>query len=175
MMIVNSRKHNVQFVMTLDNCSMLKDQKREEKRNILWTKKLWNGCYLPVSQEHNAKTPKERKACMICKHSHPTVLHRYLPKKRQPNLTSDHKVDVPPAEDKKLMTSNFTEMDIKWNSSSIESKVISMCMVPVNGSHSKSNKEVSTYAMLGNFIKVDMEQLTEKLILQSRLLMENRV
>ena len=50
-----------------------------------------------------------------------------------------------------------------------------MCMVPVNGSYSKSNKEVSTYAMLGNFIKVDMEQLTEKLILQSRLLMENRV
>ena len=50
-----------------------------------------------------------------------------------------------------------------------------MCMVPVTGSHSKSNKEVSTYAMLGNFIKVDMEQLTEKLILQSRLLMENRV
>ena len=50
-----------------------------------------------------------------------------------------------------------------------------MCMVPVNGRHSKSNKEVSTYAMLGNFIKVDMEQLTEKLILQSRLLMENRV
>ena len=112
---------------------------------------------------------------MICKHSHPTVLHRYLPKKRQPNLTSDHKVDVPPAEDKKLMTSNFTEMDIKCNSSSIESKVISMCTVPVKSNHSKSNKEVSTYPMLGSFIKEDMEQLTKKLILQSRLLMQNRV
>ena len=112
---------------------------------------------------------------MICKHSHPTVLHRYLPKKRQPNLTSDHKVDVPPAEDKKLMTSNFTEMDIKCNSSSIELKVISMCTVPVIGNHSKSNKEVSTYAMLGNFIKEDIEQLTKTLILQSRLLMENRI
>ena len=107
---------------------------------------------------------------MICKHSHPTVLHRYLPKERQPNLTSDHKVDVLPAEDKKLMTSNFTEMDIKCNSSNIESKVISMCAVPVKGSHSKSNKEVSTYAMLGYFIKKEMEQLTKKLILQSRLL-----
>ena len=48
------------------------------------------------------------------------------------------------------MTSNFSEMNVKCNSSSIESKIISMFVVPVNVSHSKSKKEFSTNGMLGN-------------------------
>ena len=100
---------------------------------------------------------------MICKQSHPTGLHGYLPKKKQPKLTSDPKGGVPPVDDKKLMTSNFAEMDIKCNSSSMESKIISMCVVPVKISHSKSKKEISTYAMLdncsqGTFIKEDIQK-----------------
>ena len=59
-----------------------------------------------------------------------------------------------------------------------------MRVVPVKVSHSKSKKEFSTHAMLdncsqGTFIKEDvkknLEQLAEKLILQSKLSTENRV
>ena len=63
-------------------------------------------------------------------------------------MTSDPKDGVPPVDNKKLMISNFAEMDIKCNSSSIELKIISMCLVPVKGIHSKSKEECSTYAML---------------------------
>ena len=54
-------------------------------------------------------------------------------------------------------------MNIKCNSSSIESKVISMCVVPVKVSYSKSKKEFSMYAMLdncsqGTFIKEDIQK-----------------
>ena len=146
----------------LDNCSMFKDQKRKGSK-ILWKKKLCYVCYSPVSQDHNAKTCKQRRTWMICKQSDPTGFHGYLPKKKQPKLTSDPKDGVPPVDDKKLMTSNFAEMDIKCNSSSMESKIISMCVVPVKISHSKSKKEISTYAMLdncsqGTFIKEDIQK-----------------
>ena len=54
-------------------------------------------------------------------------------------------------------------MNIKCNSSSIESKVISMCVVPVKVSYSKSKKEFSMYAMpdncsQGTFIKEDIQK-----------------
>ena len=122
----------------LDNCSMFKDQTLEERSKTIWKKKLWYGYYSPVSQDPNAKTCKQRRTCMICKQSHPLGLHGYLPKKKQPKVTSDTKDGVPPVDDKKLMTSN------------IESKIISMCVVPVKISHSKSKEELSTYAMLEN-------------------------
>ena len=100
---------------------------------------------------------------MVCKQSHATGLHGYLPKKNEHKVTSDPKDGVPPVNNKKLMTSNFAEMDIKCNSSSIESKIISMCVLPVKVSHSKSKKEFSTYAVLDNcrqvmFIKEDIQK-----------------
>ena len=100
---------------------------------------------------------------MVCKQSHATGLHGYLPKKKEHKVTSDPKDGVPPVNNKKLMTSNFAEMDIKCNSSSIESKIISMCVLPVKVSHSKSKKEFSTYAVLDNcrqvmFIKEDIQK-----------------
>ena len=100
---------------------------------------------------------------MVCKQSHATGLHGYLPKKKERKVTSDPKDGVPPVNNKKLMTSNFAEMDIKCNSSSIESKIISMCVLPVTISHSKSKKEFSTYAVLDNcrqvmFIKEDIQK-----------------
>ena len=100
---------------------------------------------------------------MVCKQSHATGLHGYLPKKKEHKVTSDPKDGVPPVNNKKLMTSNFAEMDIKCNSSSIESKIISMCVLPVKVSHSKSKKEFCTYAVLDNcrqvmFIKEDIQK-----------------
>ena len=53
-------------------------------------------------------------------------------------MTSESKDGDTPVDNKKLMTSNFAEMDIKCNSSSIESKITNMCVVPVKVSHSKS-------------------------------------
>ena len=135
----------------LDNCNMFKDQTLEKRSKILWKKKLCYGCYSLVSQDHNAKTCKQRRTYMICKQSHPTGLHVYLPNKKQPKVTSDPKDGDPPVNDRKLMASNFAEIDIKCNSSSIESKIISMCVVPVKVSHSKSKKEFFTYAMLDNW------------------------
>ena len=143
MVTVNSRKYNVQFVMkamilTIAICSRIKHLRRETK--FYGRKKLCYGCYSLVSQDHNAKTCKQRRTYKICKQSHPTGLHGYLPNKKQPKVTSDPKDGVPPVTDRKLMASNFAEMDIKCNSSSIESKIISMCVVPVKVSHSKSKK-----------------------------------
>ena len=97
----------------LENCSIFKDQTLEERSKILWKKKLCYGCYSPVSQDHNAKTCKQRRTCKICKQFRPTGLQGYLPKKKRPKVTNDPKDDVLPIHNKKLMTSNFAEMNIK--------------------------------------------------------------
>ena len=94
-------------------------------------------CY--TKQKINLACPKQRRICMICMQSHPTGLHRYLPKKKQTKVTSDPKDGVAAVDNKKLMISNFAEME-KCNSSSIESKIIRMCEVPVKVSYSKSKK-----------------------------------
>ena len=168
----------------LDKCRMFKDQILDERSKILWKKKLCYGSYSPVSQGHNEKSYKQRRTCKICKQSHPTGLHGYLPKKKQPKVTSDSKDSVPLVNNKKMMTSNFAEMDIKCNSSSIESKIISMWVVPVKVSHSKLKKnflrmQSSTIAVKGSSskktFKKKLEQLTEKLVLQSRLSMDKSV
>ena len=88
-----------------NDCSMFKDQTLEERSKILWKKKLCYGCYSPLSQDHNAKTCKQRRICKVCTQSHPTGLHGYLPKKKQPKVTSDPKDGFLPVDDKKLMTS----------------------------------------------------------------------
>ena len=142
---------------------MFKDHTPEERSKILWKKKLCYGCYSPVSKDHNAKTCKQRRTCMISKQSHATALRGCLPKKEQPKVTRDPKDGAAPIDDKKLITSNLAEMDIKCNSSIIKSKIISMCVVPVKVSHSKSKKEFSTYTVLdscsqGTFIKEDIQK-----------------
>ena len=134
----------------LDNCSMFKDQALEERSEILWIKSLWYGYYSPVSQDHYTKTCKQRRTCMICKQSHPTGLHGYISKTKQPKVANDPKDGVPPVNDKKLKASNFAEMDVKFNSSNIESKIISMCVVPAKISHSEPKNKFSAYAMLDN-------------------------
>ena len=80
-----------------------------EEKFVLWM-------LFTSSQDHNAKSCKHRRTRKTCKQSHPTGLHEYVPKKKQPKVTSDPKDGVPPVDDKKLMTSNFAEMDIKCNS-----------------------------------------------------------
>ena len=94
---------------------MFKDKTLEKRSKILCYKKLCYGRCSPVSQDHKAKTCKQRRTCKLCKQSHPTGFHAYLPKKKQPKATSDSKDGVPPVDNKKLMTSNFAEMDIKCN------------------------------------------------------------
>ena len=152
MVTVNSRKYNVQFVMKavvlkIAVYSRIKHLRREAK---YYGRKSCYGCYSPVSQDHNAKTCKQRRTCKICKQFRPTGLQGYLPKKKRPKVTNDPKDDVLPIHNKKLMTSNFAEMNIKCNSWNIESKIINICVVPVKVSHSKSKKEFSVYAMLNH-------------------------
>ena len=113
----------------LGNCSMFKDQTLEERSKMLRKKKLCYGYYSPVSQDHNAKTGKQRITCMICKQSHPTGLHVYLPKKKH--------------------RKNF----LRTQCSAIAVKV-------------RSSKKT---------FRKNLEQLAGKLILQPRLLVENRV
>ena len=163
---------------------MFKHQVLDERSKILWKKKLCYGIYSPVSQDHNAKSYKQRRTCKICKQSHPAGLHRYLSKKKQPKVTSNSKDDVPLVDNKKMMTSNFAEMYIKCYPSSIESKIINMWVVSVKASHSKSKKtflrmRCSAITVKGRsskktFIK-HLEQLAEKLILWSRLSMDKSV
>ena len=85
-------------------------------------------------------------------------------------MTSDSKGGVSPVDNKKLMTSNFAEMDIKCNSSSIESNIISMCVVPVIQNQRKNflRMQCLTIAVKGHLSKKtfrkNLEQLAEKQI-----------
>ena len=49
------------------------------------------------------------------------------------------------------LKSNFAGMDLKAASARITSNVISMCFVLVKVSYAGTKKQISTYAMLGNY------------------------
>ena len=118
MVTVNSRKYNVQFVMkavvlTIAVYSRIKHLRREAK---YYGRK---SCAMDVIHQYHKITMQnhvQRRTWKICKQFRPTGLHGYLPKQKQPKVTNDPKNDVLPIGNKKLMTSNFAEMNVKCNS-----------------------------------------------------------
>ena len=130
----------------LDKCEDFMKKSVEDRSKFLAKNKLCYGCYTPISSDSNASSCKQRRVCTICKEKHPTGLHGYKhPRKGklEDNSTNSNK-------------NSMTCATAKMNS-----RVVSMCIVPVKVRHVHSGKEIQTYAMLdccskGTFICTDL-------------------
>ena len=103
---------------------------------------------LKTNAGHIAKTFTQRLTCSSCKENHPTPLHGYTPNnksKADGNQTGDGGGNL------KNNFAGFSN-DLKCASMTgkTESKVISMCIVPVMVKHEYGKVMITTYAMLGN-------------------------
>ena len=124
------------------------DKTLKERIKFLAKQKSCNGCLKPMTEVHNAKTCTQRLTCSSCKGNHPTPLHGYIPNKKS-------KTDGNQAVDGEgNLKSNFACLNNDLKCASLkgkkESKVISMCIVPVKVKHEDGKDTITTYAMLDN-------------------------
>ena len=118
----------------------------KDRSKFLAKNKLCYGCYMPISSDHNARSCKQRRVCTICKEKHPTGLHGY--KHPRKSKLGDN-------------STNSNENSMTCATTKMESRVVSMCIVPVKVRHVHSGREIQTYAMLdccsqGTFINTDL-------------------
>ena len=119
----------------------------KERTKILAKGKLCFGCYQPMTENHNAKSCKQRLVCRLCFELHPTGMHDYM--KRKTN--EDHDNTQP----RELGTDTVKCASVNGK---LDAEIISMCIVAVWVGHKSTRKMVMTYAMLdnctqGSFIK----------------------
>ena len=140
----------------MGNCNIFNKQTVEERSRTLTKKKLCDGCYMPITADHNTSTCSNRTICKICNQKHPTGLHGYVPKRRGGSNISATTSSANPLENDNLgassvpVVSNVAEMDTKCASTGIPGKIISMCVVPVKIGQVGTRREVSTLAILDN-------------------------
>ena len=124
------------------------DKTLKERIKFLAKRKSCYGCLKPMIEGHNAKTCTPRLTCSSCKGNHPTPLHGYAPNKKS-ETDGNQAVDG-----ERNLKSNFAGFnnDLKCASMTrkTESKVISMCIVPVKVKHEDGKDTITTYAMLDN-------------------------
>ena len=117
----------------LGKCQNFMEKSVEDRSKFPAKNKLCYGCYTPISSDHNARSCKQRSVCTICKEKHTTGLHGYkhpMKRKLEENSTNSNE---------NSMTCATTKMN---------SRVVSMCIVPVKVRHVHSGKEIQTYAIL---------------------------
>ena len=79
----------------LDKCKELNNNMPvDERSKMLRRKRLWYGCYLPVSAEHTAKTCKKRRVCKICTMKHANGKHGYVPRWKGGGATDNRKMVI---------------------------------------------------------------------------------
>ena len=108
-------------------------------------KRLCYGCYLPVSAQHTTKTVKKRRVCKICAIKNPSGLPEYVPRWKVGRAADNSKNG-----DSDTVKTNFAEMNVKSASTTMASKIISICVALIKISHAETKREVSTLPMLDN-------------------------
>ena len=135
----------------LEDCPEFTKKDVQERSKFVGQQKLCYGCYLPISPDHNARSCNQRKVCKICSKRHPTSLHGFRFRPKEP----DSIVDV------ENSTSCY---------SISQGQVISMCVVPVRVRHQSSNTTFETLAMLDSCSQATFvtKNLIEKLGISGR-------
>ena len=123
----------------IDHCKEFMEKSPKERTKILAKGKLCFGCYQPMTENHNAKSCKQRLVCRLCFELHPTGMHDYM--KRKTN--EDHDNTQP----RELGTDTVKCASVNGK---LDAEIISMCIVAVWVGHKSTRKMVMTYAMLDN-------------------------
>ena len=131
----------VRRFMTLMPATTIRRWKLETEGSFWWSRKVFFGCYEPISKDYSKRNYKRRRICCVWKENHSTELHRYKPKCIE---------SVPRGSQFNKEKSTDSGRKIACASTTIQEDVISMCVVPVKEKHKDSNFVYSTLAMLDN-------------------------
>ena len=129
----------------LDGCLKFMDMALKDKINFLSKKKYCFGCLQPMKPQHNAKTCDKRLNCRTCSGGHPTTMHGYVPKRKK----DAHDGQRSNGDDESVANS-FIDLKTLSTTEKHQTKVISICIVPVRVKSAAQEKDVLTYAMLDN-------------------------
>ena len=113
-----------------------------------------------MKPNHNTKTCDKRLNSRTCSGGHPTAMHGYVPKRKE-----DAEDDQRSNENGGSVNNSFSDVKTLSTVEKHQTKVISMCIVPVKVRAAVQGKDVLTYAMLdicslGSFIQ---EALVKKM------------
>ena len=95
-----------------------------------------------MKTKNNAKNCDKRLNCGTCTGGHPTTMHDYVPKMKEDAQMSN--------ENDESVTNSLVDVKTLSSVEKHQTKVISMCIVPVKVRAAAQGKDVLTYAMLEN-------------------------
>ena len=98
-----------------------------------------------MKPKYNAKTFDKRLNCRTCSGGHPTAVHSYI-RNRKENTQDDQRSN----ENDESGTNSFANLKTLSTVEKHQTKVISMCIVPVKVKSAAQGNNVLTYAMLEN-------------------------
>ena len=117
----------------------------EGQNELLNKEEYCFGCFQPMKPKYNAKTFDKRLNCRTCSGGHPTAVHSYI-RNRKENTQDDQRSN----ENDESGTNSFANLKTLSTVEKHQTKVISMCIVPVKVKSAAQGKNVLTYAMLEN-------------------------
>ena len=129
----------------LDGCLKFMDIDLKDRINFLSKKKHGFGCLQPMKPQHNDKTCNKRFNCRTCSDGHLTAVHGYVPKRKK-----DAQDGQMSNENNESLANIFVDLKTLSTVEKHQTKVISMCIVPVKVKSTAQGKDVLTYAMLDN-------------------------
>ena len=144
-LVVRSPCINCRENHQLDGYLKFMDMALKDIINFLSKKKYCFGCLPAMKPKHNAKTCDKRLNCRTCSGGHPTAMHGYVPKRK-----GDAQDDQRSNENDGSVTNSFADLKTLSAVEKHQTKVISMCSVPVKVRAAAQGKDVLTYAMLDN-------------------------
>ena len=95
-----------------------------------------------MKTKNNATNCDKRSNCRTCSRGHPTTMHDYVPKMKQDVQMSN--------QNDESVTNSLADVKTLSTVEKHQTKVISMCIVPVKVTAAAQGKDVLTYAMLEN-------------------------
>ena len=123
----------------IEDCKYYLQQTLDERRKLIFKKKLCYGCFQEIKKDHNPKNCSKRKFCKVCNGKHPTTLHGYVRKKVN---NTQHQCNKEASQERKdgevaACASLNTGMEVK-----------SICVVSVKLIHGDPCETLKTYARL---------------------------
>ena len=98
-----------------------------------------------MKPKYNAKTFDKRLNCRTCSGGHPTAMHSCIPNRKE-----DTQDDQRSNENDESVTNSLADLKTLSTVEKHQTKVISMCIVPVKVKSAAQGKIVLTYAMVEN-------------------------
>ena len=130
----------------LDKCGKYLQLQVEERRKLLYDKKLCFGCYGPSSETHRARSCHLKRQCDTCGGTHPTGLHGYQRRRTKPPDNYRRSPSTYQQQGNPIQPENTAPIGVGF--SKLDLEVTSLNVVAVQLTHPSSSTIIHTKALL---------------------------